>query len=218
MIEFLDNIDRELMLWLNYDGGALMDRLWWIVSGKFSWMPLYLYLVWILIDRCRPVKIRWKELSLLIVLTAIVVLISDQIASGIIKPLVMRPRPARPDSGISDLIHLVNNYRGGHYGFVSSHAANTWGIALWFILLFNRQKSKVLIGVLIAFVLLNCYSRIYLGVHYPGDILGGLLVGTFSALFVFFVLLPLGNRWISSTKTTHNTQLKAHNRPHYPTD
>ena len=205
MIETLDQLDRDLMLWINYDGGAILDQWWWIVSGKFTWIPLYLYLIWCLVQKCQPVKIRWKELTALILLTILVVVLSDQISSGLIKPLVMRPRPARPDSGISDMIHIVNGYRGGHYGFVSSHAANTWGIALWFILLMkgNRQtsgNSSFLIPhfplILILFVACNCYSRMYLGVHYPGDILGGLLVGTAAALLVYYVLLPLVNRWI----------------------
>lgn len=209
MIQILNDIDTELMLLLNYDGGTFLDQLWWIISGKYTWIPLYLYLLWMLVRGCLPVKAHWKQLTLLLALTIIVVLLSDQIASGLIKPLVMRPRPARPDSGIADMIHIVNGYRGGHYGFVSSHAANTWGIALWFILLFKgpvigSQKSKGRLGwlffLLIAFTLLNCYSRIYLGVHYPGDILGGLLVGTASALFVYYMLLPLVNWWISGTK------------------
>lgn len=218
IVQYLNDIDTRLMLWLNYDGGAFLDQFWWIISGKFTWIPLYLYLIWLLVKRCQPVKIHWKELTLLILLTVLVVVLSDQISSGLIKPLVMRPRPARPDSGISDLIHIVNDYRGGHYGFVSSHAANTWGIALWFILLMkgNRQNAEAscqqtsekkplfplrsslftLPSILALFTILNCYSRMYLGVHYPGDILGGLIVGTISALFVYFVLLPLGNRWI----------------------
>lgn len=199
MIEYLDSLDKELMLYLNYDGGAFLDQLWWIISGKFTWTPLYLLLIWMIYDRHKGGANRWKAVITLVIITALVVVLSDQIASGIIKHAVMRPRPSRPDSGISELIHIVNDYRGGHYGFVSSHAANTWGLSLWFILLFhswikegvNRTKKRLMKGLMIVLPLwagLNCYSRIYLGVHYPGDILGGLIVGTIVALFCYYVI------------------------------
>ena len=208
MFTYLDQLDKQLMLWLNYDGGAFQDQLWWIISGKFTWIPLYLWLVWLLVQHCRPVKVNWKLLTLLVLTTALVVVISDQVASGIIKKVVMRPRPSRPDSGISDLIHIVNGYRGGHYGFVSSHASNTWGVALWFILLIKqwlqadvlsvttRRALHITYWALPLWMLLNCYSRIYLGVHYPGDILGGLLVGTLSALLCYYVVYPTARKWI----------------------
>jgi len=210
MIETLDALDRELMLCLNYDGGAFLDQLWWIISGKFTWIPLYLYLLWRLVKfSTHNEKIHWKEVGIYFLLTVLVIVLCDQISSGIIKPLVMRPRPAQPDSGISDLIHIVNGYRGGHYGFVSSHAANTWGLALWFILLFKDRRKSIAteqrgtrtnviyfgnIALLLLFVVLNCYSRIYLGVHYPGDILGGLIIGTMVALFAYYMAyLPAKN-------------------------
>lgn len=188
MIETLDTLDRELMLWMNYDGGALQDSLWYFLSGKFTWIPLYLLLVWMLVKHCTTTatrKINWKAFAMLLILTVVVVALSDQIASGIIKHWVERPRPSREDSGIADLIHIVNDYRGGHYGFVSSHAANTMAIALWFGLLLRKRWLCVVLGVWVA---LNCYSRIYLGVHYPGDILGGVLVGVAVALFVYYLI------------------------------
>lgn len=191
MIEYLDNLDKELMLWMNYDGGALQDAIWYFLSGKFTWIPLYLLLIWLLVQKCRLPKFQWKPFIVLFIITIVVVALSDQIASGLIKNWVQRPRPSRPDSGISDWIHIVNDYRGGHYGFVSSHASNTIGIALWFILLFKKRWLTTLLST---WVVLNCYSRIYLGVHYPGDILGGLLVGTLVALFCYHMLLPLINK------------------------
>ena len=207
-MDYLDHFDKQLMLWLNYDGGAIQDQLWWIVSGKFTWLPLYIWLLWLLVQHCRPIKVQWKQLVLLTLTTALVVVIADQVASGIIKNWVMRPRPSRPDSGISEWIHIVNGYRGGHYGFVSSHAANTWGIALWFIFLIKnwlrteadtltqgmRRALHITLWVLPLWMALNCYSRIYLGVHYPGDILGGLLVGTMAACVAYYMLYPIGRK------------------------
>ncbi|MBQ0057179.1 MAG: phosphatase PAP2 family protein [Bacteroidales bacterium] len=190
MIETLHSLDQQLMLWMNYDAGAAADAFWWYVSKPLTWLWLYAILLWMLVRRCQPLRVNWRNLLLLVLCTALVVLLADQISSGLIKPLVERPRPSRPDSGISELIHIVRNYRGGHYGFVSSHAANTWGVALWFLLLLRHQSGRLLPlmrCLLIAFALLNCYSRIYLGVHYPGDIIGGLAVGTLAAFFVYYV-------------------------------
>lgn len=191
MIDLLDSLDKELMLWMNYDGGALQDAVWYFLSGKFTWLPLYAWLLWLLINHCRCPKFQWKFFLMLLVLTVVVVTFSDQIASGIFKNWVCRPRPSQPDSGISEWIHIVRGYRGGHYGFVSSHAANTIGTALWFSLLLRKRW---LTWVLMTWVAINCYSRIYLGVHYPGDILGGLIVGSVVALFIYYmVYLPAKN-------------------------
>jgi len=191
MIEILDQWDKELMLWINYDGGALQDAVWYFLSGKFTWIPLYALLLWMLYRHCAIPKFQWRPFVALLIVTVLVVVLSDQIASGFFKNWVCRPRPSQPDSGISEWIHIVNGYRGGHYGFVSSHASNTIGVALWFSLLLRKRWLTWLLAL---WVVINCYSRIYLGVHYPGDILGGLLVGALSALFCYYMALPLVNK------------------------
>lgn len=219
-MESLDQLDKSLMLWLNYDGGAWQDALWYYVSQTWFWIPLYLWLLWIIWRRCanegreskevrkgkegkegreyNGVRHNWKPFLLILLCIALVILIADQTASGLIKHLVERPRPSRDDSGISEWIHIVYNYRGGHYGFVSSHAANTCGLALFVTLLLKKglpqptsckgwHSTSAVCSLLAIYVLLTCYSRIYLGVHYPGDILGGLLVGILSALLVHYI-------------------------------
>lgn len=111
------------------------------------------------------------------------IVIADQVSSGIIKDIVQRPRPSHANE-LQGLVHLVNDYRGGKYGFVSS-SHNTIGFALLSSLLFKRKLYSYVIFI---WAILNAYSRIYLGVHYPFDVLGGAVVGVLAALFCFWAL------------------------------
>lgn len=155
--------------------------MWWI-SKSVTWIPLYLLLVGLVIYRCRS----WKAVLLILVGFGIAVGLSDYICSGIIKPLVCRLRPTHEPYLMSQL-HLVNGYTGGLYGFCSSHAANTMACALLFSLLY---RNKLATAGLMLWVALNCYSRMYLGVHYPSDILCGLIIGALLA-----VLCAYATRW-----------------------
>ena len=109
---------------------------------------------------------------------------ADFIASGILKELVARPRPTRVPE-LEGVLHLVNDYKSGRFGFVSSHAANTMAVALLFSLIWRKRIATV--GLLL-WVAMNCYSRMYLGVHYPTDILGGLIVGSLVAVGAYWLL------------------------------
>jgi undecaprenyl-diphosphatase len=109
---------------------------------------------------------------------------ADFISSGILKDLIARPRPTRVPE-LEGVLHLVNGYRSGQYGFVSSHAANTMACALLFSLIWRKKITTV--GMML-WVAANCYSRMYLGVHYPTDILGGLIVGSLVAVVAFLGL------------------------------
>lgn len=203
-MDWIVALDWQLMELLNFDGGPVVDALMYGISYKFTWVPLYLLLVWLAWRR----HCDWKQFLLFVVITAFIVLLSDQIASGLIKNTVQRPRPSH-QPGMMELLHYVNDYRGGAYGFVSSHASNTIAISVWiyYYLIRNvvnplKHKTLLMWG-LIFFVVLNCYSRIYLGVHYLGDILGGLAVGLFSAK-MGVVMYERLNYWIAkrNNKTT----------------
>lgn len=192
MLERLLQIDTDLLLAINAWHSPWADTLMWIISAKATWIPLYLLLIGLLVYRYRQPsshpQYSWiKKIPTCVIMIGMIALavgMADFIASGILKPLVARPRPTRvPD--LEGVIHLVNGYRSGKYGFVSSHAANTMACALLFSLIWRKKITTFL---LMLWVAANCYSRMYLGVHYPLDILGGLIVGMGTALLGFVVL------------------------------
>lgn len=172
MIDTLNQWDHSLMLWLNYDGGSYLDWFWYALSYKFTWVPFYAVLLFAMLRRAWVGR-QWRQVISYVCITALIIAASDQLSSGLIKPLVERPRPSH-EPGLMEQLHYVNDYHGGAFGFVSSHAANAFALALWVSLLFKRRSLTI---CMILFALLNCYSRIYLGVHYPGDILCGSLIG-----------------------------------------
>ncbi len=197
MLEQLIDIDQQIIVLINSWHAPWADNLMWIVSGKLTWVPLYLLLVALLWWR-----LGWKNTLFLLIGFAVAVGCADYISSGIIKHLVCRPRPTH-EPAIMDTLHIVNGYRGGMYGFVSSHAANTMAVALLFCLIYNnllvrlrppkyKTRNALVWTFLMLWVAANCYSRMYLGVHYLGDILGGLAVGALSATAVYFACRRLG--------------------------
>jgi len=210
MLETLNQLDHSLMLWMNYDGGTFLDNFWYALSNKYTWVPMYLAILAVVSLHARRTR-QWRPLVLFILITALVIVLADQIASGLIKPLIERPRPSHQE-GIMEQLHLVNDYRGGAYGFVSSHASNTLALALWLSLFF---RNRALTCAMTCFTLLNCYSRIYLGVHYPGDILGGLLVGLIAGLtgYVLYRRLVRSKRLSPDSQSTTSEPPYSYNIP-----
>ena len=191
MLEQLLHIDTEILLAINGWHAPWADTLMWIVSAKATWIPLYLLLIGLLVWRYRqpaPTPIKWLQkvpaCVVMIVAIGLAVGAADFIASGILKDWVARPRPSRVPE-LEGVLHLVNGYKSGRYGFVSSHAANTMAVALLFSLIW---RNKIATCGLMLWVAANCYSRMYLGVHYPTDILGGLIVGSLVAVVGYWLL------------------------------
>jgi undecaprenyl-diphosphatase len=191
MLEQVLHIDTEILLAINGWHAPWADQLMWIISAKATWIPLYLLLIGLLVWRYRqpaPTPIKWLQkvpaCVVMIVAIGLAVGAADFIASGILKDLVARPRPSRVPE-LEGVLHLVNDYRSGRYGFVSSHAANTMAVALLFSLIW---RNKIATCGLMLWVAANCYSRMYLGVHYPTDILGGLIVGSLVAVVGYWLL------------------------------
>ncbi len=190
MLEHLIHIDTEILLAINGWHAPWADRLMWLISAKTTWIPLYLLLMGLLVWRYRQrsSSARWRWLQrvpvcvVLIIVIAAAVGLADFIASGVLKEWVARPRPTRVPE-LEGVLHLVNGYRSGRFGFVSSHAANTMACALLFSLIWRNKIATV--GLML-WVAMNCYSRMYLGVHYPTDILGGLIVGSLVAVVAYW--------------------------------
>ncbi len=177
-MEALLQFDTDLLLAINSWHNQLADVWMWNISARLTWLPLYLTLVVCLI-------LRYKKNSIWLLLTfGACVGLADFISSGIIKEIFMRPRPSHEPS-LEGILHLVNGYRGGGYSFVSSHAANTVSVGLLFCLLWRDWRATVSLSL---FALLNCYSRMYLGMHYPTDILCGALLGVLIALALYYTL------------------------------
>ncbi len=203
MLKQLIHIDTEILLAINGWHAPWADTLMWIISAKATWIPLYVLLIGLLIWRYRqpvPTAVKWLQrvpaCVVMIVVIALAVGAADFIASGILKEWVARPRPTRVPE-LEGLLHLVNGYKSGRYGFVSSHAANTMACGLLFSLIWRK---KITTCGLMLWVAANCYSRMYLGVHYPLDILGGLIVGALVAWGAFVMLKSLGVVYGASVK------------------
>ena len=173
------DLDSDILLWINGHGNEWLDAMMWTISRSTTWIWLYALIVGCVIYRFR----NWKTVLLIIAALGIAVGLSDWICSGVLKPLVCRLRPTHEPS--IDPIRLVHGYVGGLYGFCSSHAANTMSVAFLSGLLL---RNKYITPFLVLYVVLNCYSRMYLGVHYPSDIIAGLLVGALMAAGCYWAL------------------------------
>ena len=185
MLEYLNDIDTDALLAVNGLHDMFQDAFWWMVSAKWSSALLLLALVWILLHQNR------RHALLMLVMLAFTVLVADQVSSGLIKHLVERLRPTH-DPSLDNMVHVINGYRGGMYGFVSSHAANFFAVAT---LLSFAMRHRLVTCSLFTWALLQCYSRVYLGVHYPGDIMGGIVVGVLAGWLLWCLMRWIQHRW-----------------------
>ncbi len=180
MIEQLKEWDHQLFLWLNGLGHPALDSIMLFFSAKLVWVPLYLGLIFLLYRHYGTQF--WKPLLLII----LAIVLADQITSTFMKTFFERLRPCR-DPQFDGLMTLVGKC-GGKYGFASSHAANTFSLATFFLFLTRIRWYYFLV----LWAMVVSYSRVHLGVHFPGDILVGALIGT----ALGYGLARLGQKWI----------------------
>lgn len=172
MLEYLEALDRSAFLAINGMHADWCDGLMSAVSEMLTWVPLYLFLL-LLIGR----RHGWRGLAWAVPVIALMILFSDSGSVMLFKETVQRLRPCH-EPLLNGMVHLVPEGCGGLYGFVSSHASNHFAIALFVI---GSLHGRPCWGVtlLLFWAALVAYSRVYLGVHYPGDVLVGGLYGAF---------------------------------------
>lgn len=181
MIERLEQIDRDLFLWLNALHADWLDLPMVLISEKLFWIPLYLFLIFLL-----QKNYGWKSMLWALLGVALAVTAADRISVEFFKEVFLRYRPSW-NTELADRIHLVDGYRGGKFGFISSHAANHFAIAAYLFFLLRKFYPKG-VYLLIFWAALVAYSRIYLGVHYPADVAVGGLVGAFIGWLIYLLM------------------------------
>ncbi|MDR1332604.1 MAG: phosphatase PAP2 family protein [Tannerella sp.] len=173
MLEDILHIERDAFFWLNGGHTPFWDSAMWIYSGKTVWIPMAVLILFMLFYRKKM-----KESLLILFFLVLALTLCDQFASHVCKPLFMRLRPTQHPDFMNE-VQTVYGYRSGMYGFISSHAANAFGFAVFTLLLLRDRWYAA--GIL-TWATVMCYSRIYLGVHFISDIVPGMFAG---ALFGF---------------------------------
>ena len=193
--------EREAFFWLNGSDYPFLDHFMWLYSGKVVWLPLALFILYVL---CY--KRDWRQSLLLLLMIALTITLCDQFASHVCKPLCMRYRPTHHPDFMAQ-VKVVFGYRGGLYGFISSHAANAFGFAMLLTLIL---KNKALGFSLFFWATLTAYSRIYLGVHFITDIIPGVLSGLCFGALVYVLYGWLRKRFQMEEESRQLTLWRAH--------
>lgn len=190
MLENLIDKDIELLIFLNNLGTAQWDGFWLFISNKYSAIPLYLCLLFFTYKYYGI-----KKTFVIIIFVALLILASDQ-TSNLFKYGFKRLRPCH-DETISHFVRLVKSSCGGRYSYFSAHASNTMAVAVFFGSLFKKQFKYLLI-ILIVWAIIVSYSRIYIGVHFPLDILTGMSFGTIYAIIFYTILNVVFNKYFNT--------------------
>ena len=171
ILNTLNQWDTELFLCLNGVHNSFWDFVMYWASDKIIWIPVYLLFLFLLWRKFRG------KIWIILVFAALLVFLSDQISVHLFKDIFQRLRPCHEDE-LMGVVHLIDGKCGGSFGFYSSHASNIWAVAVFVLSMLGNRNIRLIIPILIWAMLIS-YSRIYLGAHYPGDVLAGALAGSF---------------------------------------
>lgn len=194
-MEQLIELDKQLLLFFNGYHTPFLDNFFWIFTSIKIWIPIALLIIAVII------KTKGKDAIWILLFLIMALILSDQI-STLIKNLIERPRPTREIS-LDGLVQTVNGYLAGRYGFISSHASNSFAFALFTTLLFRHKAYTITIFI---WAIINSYSRIYLGVHYPADIIGGIFLGLSLGGLFFLCIQKFTPQAIIPHKKFHYTK------------
>ncbi len=180
MIEFLVNLDKELFLAINGFHSPCFDQIMYFFSMKLVWAPLYAVLLIMMLSSYR------KKFLVILPLIILLVTLTDQVSVVFFKDFFERLRPCH-DPSLEGVVRILHDHCGGSYGFISSHASNTFGVALFSGLVLKHRYYAVL-PLMLLWASLVSYSRIYLGVHFPADVIVGALVGALIGWLMYLLL------------------------------
>lgn len=178
-ILWLSDIDARLLLIVNGAHSPFFDSVMWCISGRWIWVPFYAVLAYLLFRR-----MSWKRASICLVTIGLIILAADQTCATLIRPEIGRLRPANLNNPLSSFVHVINGYRGGRYGFPSCHAANTFALAVFMSLVIRHKWFTVM---MFSWAFIVSYSRMYLGVHYFGDLFCGATIGSLFAVLFYYL-------------------------------
>jgi len=206
ILEQLLPIEKELFFQLNGSDSLYWDHFFYLYSYKWIWLLFYacFFLVFIY-------KNKWEEIVCVLLAIVLVVLLCDQISSGFFKPFFHRFRPTHHPE-FKNMVDTVLGYRGGKYGFISSHAANAFGFMTFTALLF---KNRIFSYCIALFAIINGFSRIYLGVHFISDVIVGAVVGAIIGCLVYKLYNYVRWKFLKHPKETLNQPVYSARRAYF---
>lgn len=175
----IQDMDMQVLSLFNGSDNIMLDQMVQILTSDLTWIPLYVMLFFVVMRNNETMG----QIALVVGSAIFCVLFADGLVDGIIKQLAERWRPSN-DPTFKYMVQVVDDIRPKGYSFCSAHAANTMSLAVFFSLLI---RSKMLTITLVIWSLINCWTRLYLGVHYPSDILCGMIVGIIVGILVYLL-------------------------------